>query len=511
MSFTAVSSPPLSAEKGPIDLRAHFERFRQHTIGAELSFHTPYGEQRMIYADWTASGRLYRPIEERIIYEMGPFLGNTHTETSITGSSMTKAYHEARRIIKEHVGALPEDVLIPTGSGMTGAVNKFQRILGFRIHERFSGQVHIPEEDRPVVFVSHMEHHSNQTSWIETIADVHVIPACPDGLVDLEAFRRLVREFGHRRVKVAAITSCSNVTGIKTPYHQMARIIHEAGGLCFVDFACSAPYIDMNMRPEDPMEHLDALYFSPHKFLGGPGSSGVLIFKQDLYRNRVPDHPGGGTVRWTNPWGDRLYINTIEDREDGGTPPFLQTIKVALAIRLKDEMGVRHILEREKQLMKPLWDKMRSIPGLHILADQHADRLPVISFNIDGLHYNLGVRLLNDRFGIQSRGGCSCAGTYGHYLLEISQEKSTAIISELEKWNPVTRVGWIRISLHPTMTEEEITFIGNALEALALHHQEWAQDYIINPTGDEFVHRSEVPAEDELVEGWFNRPLSSKD
>ena len=492
----------------PADLAAHFARFRQHIVGVEQSYRTPYGDVPMIYADWTASGRLYGPLEERIHQELGPFVGNTHTETTITGCSMTRAYHEARQLIKTHVGAQPEDILIPTGSGMTGAVNKFQRILGFKIHERYRDRIQIPEAERPVIFVTHMEHHSNQTSWLETIADVILIPHGPDGLMDLPAFAEQIKAYTHRPVKAAAITSCSNVTGIKTDYHQVARIMHEHEGLCFVDFACSAPYIDINMRPEDPLEHLDALYFSPHKFLGGPGTSGILVFKPDLYTNEIPDHPGGGTVKWTNPWGERSYINHIEDREDGGTPPFLQTIRVALAVRLKEEMGVSNILHREKQLLAPLWDRMSRIPNLHILAPDHPDRLPVISFYIDDLHYNLAVKMLNDRFGIQVRGGCSCAGTYGHFLLEISHEISRSITDDIEKGILTSKAGWIRLSLHPTMTEQDVAYIANALEELAEQHVTWSRDYVYIPTSNEFVHVQETPLEDELINQWLHQPVT---
>ncbi len=501
-------SPQAMINSTDINLQNHFARFRRNTIGVELKFITPYGEMEMIYADWTASGRLYKPIEDRIAYDLGPYLGNTHTETTLTGNSMTKAYHAARQIIKKHVGADVQDVLIPTGSGMTGAVNKFQRILGLRIHERYHQQVNIPLEERPVVFVSHMEHHSNQTSWIETIADVVIIPQTTEGLMDADAFRDQLASFHDRKVKIAAVTSCSNVTGIKTPYHQIARIIHEADGLCFVDFACSAPYIAINMRPDDPLEHLDAIYFSPHKFLGGPGASGILLFKPDLYHNEIPDHPGGGTVKWTNPWGERSYINTIEDREDGGTPPFLQTIRVALAIKLKEEMDVTLIQKREKELLDALWNRMEAIPNLHILAPQHRDRLPVISFYIDDLHFNLAVKLLNDRFGIQVRGGCSCAGTYGHYLLEISQEVSHAITHDIDEGLLLSKAGWIRLSLHPIMTYEEVFKIADALEYVARNHADLAKDYVYIPSTNEFVHLNERSFEDELVNSWLFQPIT---
>jgi selenocysteine lyase/cysteine desulfurase len=508
MSATTHVLPSTAPAQQNTDLQAYFARFRQHIIGEGQTFEGPYGRVRLLYADWTASGRLYKPIEDRLSHEIGPYIANTHTETTLTGCAMTKAYHEARMLIKRYVGAAPEDVLIPTDSGMTGAINKFQRILGLRIHERYADQIHIPIEDRPVVFVTHMEHHSNQTSWLETVAEVVIMPQTEEGLVDIPGFRRQIQAYLSRKVKIAAVTSCSNVTGIITPYHDIARIIHEADGYCFVDFACSAPYIHINMRPEDPAEHLDALYFSPHKFLGGPGSAGILVFKPNLYNNRVPDHPGGGTVMWTNPWGEHAYIPSIEDREDGGTPPFMQTIRVALAMRLKEEMGVEAMHLREEQMLDRLWPALQQVPGLHVLAPQHRRRLPVISFWMEQLHYNLVVKVLNDRFGIQVRGGCSCAGTYGHYLLAISHEISKSITDDIDKGILSSKVGWVRMSLHPSMTDAEVDTLIKALHQLAQDAEKIKEDYVYIPSTNEFVHRAEMPLEDLLVEQWLHTPLT---
>ncbi|MCH7681910.1 aminotransferase class V-fold PLP-dependent enzyme [candidate division KSB1 bacterium] len=303
-------------------LEDYFKKFRENVIGYNQTFETPFGRKRIVYADWTASGRLYRPIENKLMNEFGPFVGNTHTETTVTGTSMTKAYHRAHKIIKKHVKAGPDDVILTTGSGMTRAVTKFQRILGLKVPEQLMGQLNIPEELRPIVFVTHMEHHSNHTSWLETIADVECILPDEDGLIDLNNLKKLLDKYKNRQTKIASVTACSNVSGIQTCYHDVAKAMHAVGGLCFVDFACSAPYVEIDMHPADPLAKLDAIYFSPHKFLGGPGTPGVLIFDSKLYKNRVPDHPGGGTVTWTNPWGEHQYFDDIEVREDGGTPAF---------------------------------------------------------------------------------------------------------------------------------------------------------------------------------------------
>ena len=414
-----------------ISLETYFEPFRKNVLGINQSFESPFGIRKIIYADWTASGRLYVPIEKIMIKKIAPFVGNTHTETTVTGSAMTMAYHEAKDIIKRHVGAKKRDILISSNSGMTGVINKFQRILGLKIHEKYNALIELPEWVRPIVFCTHMEHHSNQTSWLETICDVAIIQPTSEGLVDLNHLKHLLYKYRNRKTKIAAVTSCSNVTGIKTPYHQIAEIMHRHNGLCFVDFACSAPYIDINMRPENELQHLDAIYFSPHKFLGGPGSSGILVFDPLLYKNKVPDNPGGGTVDYTNPWGEHTYIEEIEVREDGGTPSFLQTIRVALCTLLKDKMGVEYILKREKEILTIIWKGLDEIPNLHVLADNQRERLGVISFYIEDLHYNLGVKILNDRYGIQVRGGCSCAGTYGHYLFSIDSKYSKTIAKRI--------------------------------------------------------------------------------
>ena len=486
-----------------MNLEHYFSQFREHIIGIDQKFDTPYGEQDLVYCDWTASGRLYRPIEEKICNQFGPFVANTHTETSTSGAAMTLAYHEARNIIKRHVNANSNDVLITTGSGMTGVVNKFQRILGLKVSESLKDYTTIPEELKPIVFVSHMEHHSNQTSWLETIADVEVVPCNDAGLVCLKEFENCIKKHQHRKVKIASITSCSNVTGIKTPYHDVAKLIHKYNGLCFVDFACCAPYVDINMHPENEDEMLDAIFFSPHKFLGGPGSSGVLIFNKSLYKNTVPDNPGGGTVSYTNPWGEHDYFDDVETREDGGTPGFLQTIKIALAVQLKEKMGTKNIEEREEEINKVIFKTLESLEGVKILAPNHKKRLSIFSFYFEKYHFNLVVKLLNDRFGIQTRGGCSCAGTYGHFLLNVDQETSNRIKGQILEGCNTEKPGWVRLSLHPTVTNNELDFICKSLTELSENIEDWSKDYKYDAIKNDYVHKTVTPIEKELVNSWF--------
>ena len=509
MPSAPASAPARAADRRPRD-GAHdrsaeevFARFRAETIGADRAIRTPYGEMPLVYADWIASGRLYRPIERRLSEEIGPYMANTHTESSTTGRTMTEAYHRARQRIKAHVGAHPDDVLIAAHSGMTGVVNKLQRILGLRAHERHDARVRpAAPEELPVVFVTHMEHHSNQTSWHECMVEVVVIPPDARGLPDLDAYAELLRRFAGRPLKIAAVTSCSNVTGVITPYREIARLTHRHGGLAFVDFAASAPYIDIDMRPAgDPDGHLDAVFLSPHKFLGGPGSSGVLVFCPKLYCNRVPDNPGGGTVDWTNPWGEHKYLDSIEQREDGGTPAILQTIKAALAIGLKDEMGVGRMRARERELLDLVWRRLGRLGNVHILAPHLRERVGAVSFYIDDCHYNLAVRLLNDRYGIQVRGGCHCAGTYGHYLLSVDRDHSRSITDAISAGDLRSKPGWVRLSIHPVMSTREVGFVCDAIADVANHHREWRADYRYDARANDFAHVDEAPVT--VVDDWF--------
>jgi selenocysteine lyase/cysteine desulfurase len=491
----------------------YFSKFRENIVGINQSFHSPYGIQKLVYADWIASGRLYYPIEQNLLEKFGPFVGNTHTETSETGTLMTNAYHFAHKRIKEHVNAGPEDVIITAGSGMTTVINKFQRILGLRICGSLSSGNCIQKSDKPVVFISHMEHHSNHTSWFETIADVVVIKPGKDMMFDPEHLREELEKNKHRNLKIGSFTACSNVTGIRLPVHKIARIMHEYGGLCFIDYAASAPYDEINMHPGDPMEKLDAVMFSPHKFLGGPGTPGVLVFDSSVYNSDVPDNPGGGTVDWTNPWGEYKYIDDIELREDGGTPGFLQTIKAALAINLKEQMGIENIHRREDYLLKQAVSEMQKIKGLRMLADnQLTDRLGIISFYFENMHYNLLVKLLNDKYGIQLRGGCACAGTYGHFLLDVDYEHSHNITARINSGDLSAKPGWVRFSLHPTMTDEELQFVVMAIDDISKNYDKWSADYRYNPKTNEFKHYTAPHDYIESVIDWFrlDSPLLSE-
>ncbi len=494
-------------------LEQHFNKFRKGIIGIDAEFPTPYGLKKMIYADWIASGRLYRPIEEIMTRKFAPMIGNTHSEASETGVTMTRAYHIARQIIKQHVNAAEDDLLIAAGAGMTRVVNKLQRILGLRLpdkncyYNRITGKPlckdDIPEQDRPVVFVTHVEHHSNHFSWKETIADVVIIPFDDQLKVDLDAFKQLLDKYKNRKIKIGAFSAGSNVTGYIPPIYELARLMHEYDGLAFIDFAASAPYVEINMHKDDAAgEYFDAIYFSPHKFLGGPGSAAVLVFNKKLYSNLVPDHPGGGTVIFTTPWNEVEYLDDIEMREDGGTPAFLQTIRTALAIKLKEQMGVDNIRKREDELIDIAFDRLPQIDGVHILADNIKDRLGVVSFYSDKVHHNLITKLLNDRFGIQVRGGCSCAGPYGHFLLKLNRNASEKLRHLLKHGDATSKPGWVRISLHPTMTNDELLFVIDAIKQIHDNIDQWEQDYYQDKQSGEFFHKN-YKFDEQRLRSWF--------
>lgn len=437
----------------------YWQSIRNNTVQAEE-------HPNMMYADWTASGRLYKPIEDRLSFLAGGLMANTHTEDSFTGREMSRWLHEATNKIKAHVNASESDVFLSVGSGMTGALAKLIRILGWWAHESHIDLIKSQQTDKPLVYITHREHHSNQTMWLESLVELRIIPALEGDEIDLQWLEQDLIKESDRKIKVASVTGASNVTGIFTPYRKIAKLMHENSGLCFVDFAASAPYVEIDMHPNDS-EYLDAIYFSPHKFLGGPGSNGALIFNNKLYNNAVPEQPGGGTVLWTNPWGEHKFVTDIEQRESGGTPGILQTIKTAMAIQLKEEMGVERIAQREKMLNEQFMARLAKIENLTVLSNNHKDRLSIFSIIFKNLDYKLAVKALSDHFGVECRGGCACAGTYGHHLLNIDQCMSNAITDQLDDEHQDLKPGWVRVSLHPSMSIEQVEQVAEAIDAVA--------------------------------------------
>lgn len=472
-----------------MNLEAHFQPFRERIVGIDATMQLADGSIRpLVYADWTASGRLYAPIEAFMLKEIGPLVANTHTETTYTGVAMTVAYHRAREIIKQHINAGADDSLFFTGYGMTAAINKLQRILGLRLPEGCSRSCR--ESRKPLVLITHMEHHSNQITWEECDVDVLIVPRDEaSGLPDLAWLERLCRDNADRPLLIGAFTAGSNVTGLLTDCHTMAAIMHRHGGLCFVDFAAAAPYVDIDMHPADNDQRFDAITLSPHKFLGGPGSSGILVLANEFYRRSVPDQPGGGTVKWTTPFGTHRYVDEIEAREDGGTPGFLQAIRAALAFELKAAMGVANIMAREHQLMTIILEEFSKEPSIMLLEGGNTERLGILSFYAPGEHHNLIVRLLNDRYGVQTRGGCSCAGTYGHILFNIGKTTSRHITDLIDSGDLTEKPGWVRLSIHPTMTDTEAHYAARAVVETIQHYRDWGADYEFHKDTGDFVRK----------------------
>ncbi len=465
-----------------MNLEAHFREIREGVIGNNGYFETPFGTQKILYADWVATGRLYRPIEERITDTLGPYFANTHSYSSETGKVTSNLYMEARDLIKKHVNADADDVLVTTGSGMTGALTRLQRIMGLK------GVRPSDPKEVPVVFITHMEHHSNHVSWSETMADIVIVPPGDDLMPSPDMLDDLLEKYKDRTHKIGAFTACSNVTGEVTDHKGLAKTMHAHGGVCFFDFAASAPYVDIDMHPNEPECRMDAIFFSPHKFLGGPGACGILVFNKNLYRNEVPEIPGGGNVKWTTPWGKHRFFEGLETKEDGGTPGIIQTIKAALAIQLKEKMDTQFMATKEQALLGLFREGLKDLGEIHYLGNEHTQRIGCLSFNIQGIHYNLMVRLLNDRFGIQVRGGWSCASTFAHYLFGIDQARSSWIMDGIDGKNLENKPGWVRVSLHPVMEDLEVTYITEAIRSIVQNKDEWEKDYQYNPMTNEFEY-----------------------
>ena len=471
----------IAEQETTTSLETYFDQFRKNTIGLNHQFDSIYGIQNQLYADWVASGRLYQPIEDIICKQIGPLMANTHSFSSESGKAATYAYQEARTLIKKHVNAGNEDILITTGSGMTGALAKLHRIMGLKQKENTSAS-----EERPVVFISHMEHHSNQVPWLALAVDVVMLEPNENLQICPKTLEKELKNYKDRKVKIGSFSGCSNVTGAIAPFYELAELMHAYDGYCFVDFAASAPYEPINMHPENPAQKLDAIFFSPHKFLGGPGTCGVLVYDKKLHKNTIPDNPGGGNVKWTNPWGEYGYHTDLETREDGGTPGILQVIRTALCLKLKEHMNPQKMKQREHELLNLFYDGISELQEVEVLGNRDEDRIGCISFTISGMHYNLVVRLLNDRFGIQTRGGWSCASSFAHYLFNIQADRSKAVMQNIEQQQLTDKPGWVRISLHPIMTNEEVQFMTDAIRDLVKNQKQWASEYTYNPVTNEF-------------------------
>jgi selenocysteine lyase/cysteine desulfurase len=495
-----------------------FEFLRSQVIGADAPVTTPFGERLMVYADYTASGRCL-DLVEKYIQNIQRNYANTHTEDDISGRSMTCLLEQAERAIKDSVNAGPDGCIVSVGSGATGAIDKLQQIIGVALppatrqnlkamlrgllgdaaDDRFTEYLH---QRQPVVFVGPYEHHSNEISWRENLASVVEVNLAADGGTDLAHLERLLQEPEYQgRMRIGSFSAASNVTGMLTPVHEIAALLHAHGALACFDYAASAPYVDIDMNPPPDRypgdASLDAVFISPHKFLGGPGSTGVLVFNRRIYHSELPPSvSAGGTVDYVGP-DSQDFIADIEEREKAGTPGVLQILKAGLAFQIKDAIGVTAIERREHELLQRSFDHWRAHPGIEILGNPDpVRRIGIISFNLMSpggryLHPKFVTTLLNDLFGIQSRAGCSCAGPYGHRLLGIGHDQSEQYRKWIHKGFCGIKPGWCRISLHYVMDDVEVDYICDAVAFVAEQGHRFLPLYDFDLNSGAWTHKKD--------------------
>jgi selenocysteine lyase/cysteine desulfurase len=487
----------MSEERGAV-----LELIRSSVIGSNEAIETPFGERRITYADYTASGRSLSFIEDFIRREVLPVYANTHTETSGTGRQTTRFREEARGLIKEAVGAGGDDVLIFCGSGATGAVHTLIGVLNLclpsELATRYDLRVAIPPGKRPVVFIGPYEHHSNELPWRESIADVVVIHEDADGRIDELELERRLAEYRDRPLRIGSFSAASNVTGVLSETGRISRLLHQHGALAFWDFAAAAPYVEIAMNGHgDPLDYKDAVFLSPHKFVGGPGTPGVLVAKRRLFDNRVPSVPGGGTVDFVTESYHR-YLDDPEVREEGGTPAIIESIRAGLVFQLKGAVGTDVIHARERELTRRAFERWERNPAIEILGPRGAPRLAILSFTVRYgdrryLHHDLVVALLNDLFGIQARGGCSCAGPYGARLLNISGQAMDDHVRKIEEGCRGLKPGWTRVGFNFFISDDEAEFILRAVDWVATHGWKLLPYYEFDALTGDWRHRQWKP------------------
>jgi selenocysteine lyase/cysteine desulfurase len=489
------------------------ERVRQGIVGEGELMDGPFGPRRVTYADYTASGRSLDFIEDFIRDAVLPWYANTHSESSATGRQTGQLREDARRMIRDAVGGIENDLVIFCGSGSTAAISKMIGILELRIpaglDERYGLSALIPESRRPVVFVGPYEHHSNELPWRESIADIVPIGEDADGHIDVGELREQLSRYAGRPLLIGSFSAASNVTGILSDTSAVARLLHAHGALSFWDYAAAGPYLPIRMAESRPGagDHKDAVFLSPHKFPGGPQTPGVLVVRRELVRNAVPTAPGGGTVSFVGPAGHR-YTGDPVAREEGGTPAIVESIRAGLVLGLKQAVGTDLIQAREEYLWQAVRRRWESNPQIEILGSHEARRLPIVSFCVRHaggryLHHNYVVALLNDLFGIQARGGCSCAGPYGHRLLGIRPDHSQALREEIIRGCDGLKPGWVRVSLNYFISAAAARFIVDAVDLVAAEGHRLLPEYRFDPYTGQWRHASAAQARLRLSELYY--------
>jgi selenocysteine lyase/cysteine desulfurase len=491
--------PILGDERG----EALIGTIRRSVIGEDEAVVGPFGLRKVIYADYTASGRSLSFIEDFLREAVLPLYANTHTESSGTGRQTTRFREDARRIIREAVGGDAEEhAVIFCGSGSTGAIDRLIGVLNLRIpadlDRRYGLSERIPAEERPAVFIGPYEHHSNELPWRESICDVVTIHEDLRGGIDLEDLEARLLEYADRPLRIGSFSAASNVTGITSPVRDVSVLLHRHGALALWDFAAAAPYVRIEMGPagtegDDALDYKDAIFLSPHKMIGGPGTPGVLVARREMFRNTVPDVVGGGTVSYVNP-SEHRYLDDPEHREEGGTPAIVESIRAGLVFKLKEAVGAEVIREREESFIRRAIERWSRNPDIEILGDRTHERLSIVSFVIrcEGgkyLHHNYVVALLNDLFGIQSRGGCSCAGPYGHRLLGIDVERSHEFEREIGRGCEGIKPGWVRVNFNYFLSEAVFAYILDAVELVAERGWALLDQYSFDPRTGLWRHR----------------------